>query len=76
MADLLLMDKINALPQPLRAKISGTFWEVHDIDVETGLMRINVSGLLEVTTFSSCTSIKDMEGVEHNPDDFYNEDQP
>lgn len=76
MGDMLRMDALNALPQPLFVRISGgDYWPVHDIDVETGLLRIDVIGLLDVSHFGSVLNLRDAEGIEHNPDDFYNEDE-
>lgn len=73
--DMLNMDKINALPPSLWAKVGGMFWPVHDIDVETGLMRIDVCGQLQVEMFGGVTKLRDGTGAEHEVDDFYNEDQ-
>jgi hypothetical protein len=76
-SDLLLMDKINALPHPLFVEISrGWWWPVHDIDVETGLLRIDVVGKLDVHHFGGMLKLRDANGVEYNTDDFYNEDSP
>lgn len=56
--DMLDMDYINSLPQPL--------WDngfpVYDICVETGLYRIDVCGLLEVKHIDKCISFKDALG--------------
>lgn len=75
MADLLDMEKINALPQPLLAKILGTWWPINDICVETGLMRIDVCGLLDRKHFTDATMLRDDLGQEHDPDLFYLEDE-
>lgn len=75
-SDLLLMDKLNSLPHPLIGRFCGDshWWEIHDIDVETGLTRINVSGLLEVKHFCELMFIEDANHNLHDPDDFYNEE--
>lgn len=67
MADLLDMDYINNLPQPLW----DDSWPVFDIDVQTGLYRIDVCGLLEVRHIGSCITMKDANGKEHYTGDFY-----
>lgn len=74
MSDLLNMDRLNSLPQPLWVNSSGTWWPVHDIDVETGLLRIDVCGMLDVLHFSGVTGLRDGDGNEHDPDDFYLDD--
>ena len=76
MADLLKMDYINSLPQPFMVNFVGDTWEweVHDIDVQTGLLRINVMGLLDVKHIADVRHFKDMDGVEYDPDTFYEED--
>lgn len=76
MSDLLRMDHINSLPQPFVAHFcGGSEWPVFDIDVETGLLRIDVCGLLEVTNIGNVMFFRDMDGVEHDADSFYNEDE-
>lgn len=77
MADLLDMNRINALPLPLFVRELGSdhWWPVHDIEVQTGLMRIDVCGLLDVTRFIMQAEIKDGNGKLHDPEDFYNEQQ-
>jgi len=75
MCDLLLMDKINALPQPLYARTGGLdWWPVCDIDVETGLTRIDVCGMLDVLKFGAVIGLRDANGIDHDPDSFYNWD--
>ncbi len=77
MSDLLRMDYINSLPQPFFAHFyGGSEWPVHDIDVETGLLRIDVCGLLDVKHIGDVKFFRDMDGVEHDADSFYNEDEP
>ena len=75
--DLLDMAKINALPHPLTAVLSGgDQWDVHDIDVETGLMRIVVGGLLQTEQFGGVIKILDADSNEHEAEGFYNETAP
>jgi hypothetical protein len=47
---------------------------VYDIDVETGLLRVLVCGLLDVKHISDVKFFRDMNGVEHDVDSFYNEE--
>lgn len=65
-SDRLDMKYINSLPHPLW---DGN-WPVHDIDVETGLYRIDVCGLLEVRHIDDCFSMKDANGDDHWVCDF------
>lgn len=75
MSDLLRMDYINSLPQPFIAVFSdGWRWPVYDIEVQTGLVRIDVMGLLDITRISEIEKFIDAEGIEHDPDSFFNEE--
>ncbi len=75
MADKLDMAAINDLPHPLIARFVGDdYWPVHDIDVVTGLMRIDVCGLLQPMRFSEVTHILDADGVSHDAERFWNEE--
>ena len=77
MADLLKIDFINSLPQPLRVRLLGQkepMWELYDIDVETGLLRIDVCGKLQVMHIGDIGDVIDMDGVTHDPDSFYCEE--
>lgn len=77
MADLLDMDYINSLPQPfLGCTRSGWWWPVHDIEVQTGLVRIDVCGLLEVKDIGDFKSFKDDTGTEHPAHGFYSDALP
>lgn len=71
MSDLLDMAKLNALPQPLYARYFSTWWPVESIDVETGLMRIDVCGKLDVLLFGGLLGLRDANGVVYDTDDFY-----
>lgn len=76
LSDLLRLDYINSLPQPFIATFyGGSEWPIHDIDVETGLLRIDVIGLLEVKRFSEIREIRDADGILHDPDTFYSDGQ-
>ena len=53
MSDLLNMEFINSLPQPLLMQEWGSrgddwLWPVESIDVQSGIMRIDVCGMLQV----------------------------
>lgn len=74
MSDLLRMDYINSLPQPFLAElIDGWSWEVYDIEVGTGLVRINVMGKLDVIDIGEILKFIDGDGCEHVPDTFYSD---
>lgn len=76
MTDLLKMDFINSLPQPLFGSENGKdwWWPIIDIDVQTGLCRIDVMGKSQVKHFTDFKVIRDDAGIERNIDDFYNEE--
>lgn len=69
--DLLNMGHINSLPHPLMARVSGWDWQVHDIEVQTGLLRILVSGLTEVLHIGDVLYFTDSNGVVHDAESFY-----
>jgi hypothetical protein len=73
MADLLRMDYINNLPQPFMVRFLGGHheWEVCDIEVETGLLRIDVMGKMEVKRFEDVSYFVDMDGIKHDAETFY-----
>ncbi len=72
--DRLRLDYINSLPQPFIARfIGGDEWPVHDIDVETGLLRIDVVGLLEVKRIGDVRFFRDAVGKEHDSETFYSD---
>ncbi len=72
MADLLKMGYINSLPQPLISRFyGGSEWPIYDIDVETGLLRIDVCGKLEVKHIGDVKFFRDDCGEEHDSEDFY-----
>ncbi|MEJ8308572.1 hypothetical protein [Agrobacterium larrymoorei] len=75
MSDLLRMDYINSLPQPFFIRFCGDseFWPVHDFDVETGLVRIDVVGLLEVKRFGEAMEVRDGDHRLHDADTFYSD---
>jgi hypothetical protein len=77
MSDLLNMEFINSLPQPLWARKYGNkdwWWPINDMDVVTGLFRIDVCGLLEAWHFDDAAQFKDDNGVLYEPEQFYSDD--
>lgn len=76
MNDLLRMEHINSLPHPFVVRFCGdaSWWPVNDFEVETGLMRIDVVGKLQVMSFADVMEIRDGDGNPHSPESFYNED--
>lgn len=77
MSDLLNMELINSLPQPLWVSESGKdwWWPVIDIDVQTGLMRIDVCGKSQVCHFDDFSYVRDDSQVLHEWDGFYLEEE-
>ena len=72
MTDLLDMDRINSLPQPLTAHFyGGVAWPVIDIDVATGLLRIDVVGRLAINHIRDVNTFTDADGGSHDADSFY-----
>jgi len=73
MTDMLNMAYINSLPQPLFAREYGNdwWWPVNDIEVETGLYRIDVCGKLEVKHIGGTAEFRDADGGLHDVEDFY-----
>jgi hypothetical protein len=74
MADILKFDVINSMPRPIIATFyGGDEWEVESIEVQTGLMRIFVCGLLQVMHFGDVKSLKDGDGIIYISDDIYHD---
>lgn len=72
MADLLDMDYINSLPQPFLGRmLGGAEWPIYDIEVETGLIRIDVCGKLDVKDIGDFTAFRDDTGVWRSSEAFY-----
>jgi hypothetical protein len=78
MSDKLKMDYINSLPQPLIAVQigDGYQWPVLEIDVETGLMIIDIVGKLEPLHISEVREFIDADSGRHDPDTFYTDYEP
>jgi hypothetical protein len=73
MADVLRGDYINSLPQPFMVRLCGSdwWWPVYDIGVDIPLVRLDVMGKLDRKWFSEVAQIRDADGVEHDPDDWW-----
>ena len=74
MRDLLRMDYINSLPQPLLVRFWGSkdwWWPLYDICVKTGLLRIDVCGKLQVSDIGEVAEFRDESGRSHNPETFF-----
>lgn len=73
MSDLLNIELINSLPQPFWVSENGKdwWWPVHDICVETGMVRIDVSGLLQAGHITDWPYLRDDSQVIHDAYDFY-----
>ncbi|MCA7083431.1 hypothetical protein K7G19_07435 [Cupriavidus sp. DB3] len=70
--DMLDMAYINSLPQPFVGRtLDSSWWPIYDFDVQTGLLRIDACGLLQVMHIADFTAFRDDNGVEHEADDFY-----
>lgn len=75
MSDLLDMAFINSLPQPFLVRDLGSdwWWPVHDIDVETGMFRIDVMGKLQAKHIGDAAEFRDASGDIYRPDEFYSD---
>ena len=70
--DKLNAKKFNSLPSPVTARMLGgsEYW-IETLCVQTGCMRIDVCGMIDLTNFDSVTMLVDADGNEYEPDDFY-----
>lgn len=74
MREVLRMEHINSLPQPFLVRFYGDkewWWPVHDFEVATGLLRIDVCGKLQVKSFYDVAGIRDGDHALHEPETFY-----
>ena len=73
MTDLLDMNLINSLPQPLYVSENGKdwWWPVQDICVESGIIRIDVCGMLQVSHISEYRYLRDDTNIIIETDDLY-----
>lgn len=74
MADLLNIDFINSLPQPLWVRQWGRTdfdWPLYEICVETGLMQIDVCGKLDNLHIGDVAQFRDDHGTVYDSEEFY-----
>jgi hypothetical protein len=74
--DLINIVKFNSLPPPVTARLianGGDYW-IESLCVQTGIMRLDVYGQIDIEDFIMCAELIDSNGVSHNPEDFYNEE--
>lgn len=71
MADMLRMDYINSLPQ-----LWYQGWPVYDIDVETGLFRIDVCGMLDICHIGQVIAFDCEDGKTYDVETFYTDYKP
>lgn len=70
--DTLDMAKLNSLPSPITARLcGGSEWWIETLDVQTGCMRLDVCGQIDLSHFSEVIVLIDFDGNEHEPDDFW-----
>ena len=75
--DVINMAKFNALPAPVTARlISGDELWIETLDVQTGFMRLDVQGQIDLECFSFVAMLIDIDGGEHDPDEFWLDAQP
>ena len=71
-SDLLDIDYINSLPQPFLGRaLGGREWHINDFDVESGMLRINVSGCLQLMHIGDFTAFRDADQIWRSADAFY-----
>lgn len=73
-SDLLNIDFINSLPQPLWVRQWGDkdfLWPLYEICVETGLMRIDVCGKLDNLHIGDVAQFRDDYGTVYDSEEFY-----
>lgn len=70
--DKLKKDYINSLPQPFIAVFyGGDQWPLEDIDTQTGMLRIDVCGKLQVKHIEDVKHFIDANGDIHEVNSFY-----
>ncbi len=76
MSDLLDMDYINSLPQPIYGRMLGdknNWWPVIDFEVGTGLMHIDVCGKSQLTHVREFASFMDICERKYQSDALYSD---
>ena len=75
--DVLDMGYINSLPAPFIGRMLGGWeWPIHDFEVETGLLRVDVCGMLQAMSIGEFTSFRDDAGRVHSVEGFYSDAIP
>jgi hypothetical protein len=62
--------KVILMTSEARIYLLGTWWPIHDFELDCGLLRIDVMGKLETYHKSDCDRIE-MDGVEYTLEDVY-----
>lgn len=70
--DKLNITKFNNLPSPVTAVLigGGEYW-IESLCVQTGLMRLDISGMIDREDFIMVKTLIDANGNKHNPDEFW-----
>jgi hypothetical protein len=71
--DILDMDYINSLPHPFMGRLLGGWWPIYDFEVETGLVRIDVCGKLDIKGLAEFSIIRDGLLVDRSVEAFYSD---
>lgn len=74
--DLLNMQHINSLPQPFMIRLWGDkniTWPLDHICVETGLLKFDVCGLLQLGHIRDVAEFIDSAGIHHDSETFYSD---
>lgn len=70
--DILNGSKFNSLPSPVTARMcGGGEWWIETLDIQTGCMRLDVCGAIDLSHFGMVMELIDYEGISHDPDDFW-----
>lgn len=70
--DKLDIVKFNALRGPVTARMcGGGEWWIETLDVQTGAMRLDVCGQIDLSHFIEVIELVDINGVTYDPDDFW-----
>tara|TARA_R110002096_G_scaffold217142_2_gene405164 strand:+ start:1808 stop:2083 length:276 start_codon:yes stop_codon:yes gene_type:complete len=62
--------KIIAKTSEARVHLLGAWWNINDFELDCGLFRLDVMGMLEVHHMVDCERIE-MDGVEYTIEDVY-----
>ena len=72
--DVIRIDEFDKLPAPVTARLldGGEYW-IESICVETGLMRLDICGLIQIEDFVMVETLIDANDVEHDAEEFLND---